>query len=280
MSNFQNLINKIELHGLSGVGNNYKSNQSGSTAIPGPSWSSSSYHMSTIETSRKPRVYNIHQKLRDLYLEERRNTDLYSNAPLPLRKNLKRGSKLLDKLVRRDNLNTLIVNLYPGNKGYSLSLRLQGKVPAGKYMNMPYLKVMFFTDNDLNSIVVWSLIFFNIVYSALGNQAGRSQGSEPVVETMRWPYSDEELLRCIDREEIPAHLVDLLEENHSDLFYQGCIIAEIRDYRLTFPLFTFETHHVLLKPTTQVNFDRHQNQKMFPTLIIFYLSTLIIYRVL
>lgn len=91
-----------------------------------------------------------------------------------------------------------------------------------------------------------------ILFVALGNQAGRSQGSEPVIETMRWPYSDEELLRCIDNEEIPATLVDLLEANHSELFYQGCVIAEIRDYRLTFPLFSFETHHVLLKPTTQV----------------------------
>lgn len=91
-----------------------------------------------------------------------------------------------------------------------------------------------------------------IFFLALGNQAGRSQGSEPVIETMRWPYSDEELLRCIDNEEIPATLVDLLETNHSELFYQGCVIAEIRDYRLTFPLFSFETHHVLLKPTTQV----------------------------
>ena len=100
------------------------------------------------------------------------------------------------------------------------------------------------------------LLHFNkflMNYLALGNQAGRSQGSEPVIETMRWPYSDEELLRCIDNEEIPATLVDLLETNHSELFYQGCVIAEIRDYRLTFPLFNFETHHVLLKPTTQVN---------------------------
>lgn len=120
--------------------------------------------------------------------------------------------------MERENLNTLIVNLYPGNKGYSLSLRLQGKVPT-----------------------------------ALENQAGRSQGSEPVIETMRWPYSDEELLRCIDREELPAALVDLLEtERSTKLFYQGCIIAEIRDSRLTFPLNHFETHHVLLKPTTQV----------------------------
>ena len=83
------------------------------------------------EAPRKSRVFNIRQRLRELYLEECRNTQPYSTSSLPL-KNLKRGSRLLEKLVQRDNLNTLIVNLYPGNKGYSLSLRLQGKVPAGK----------------------------------------------------------------------------------------------------------------------------------------------------
>lgn len=210
----QNLIEKVESIG-SGAGKNLKLNQSPTLAVPGPSWANGINNQPQSEPSRKPRVFNIRQRLRELYLEECRNAQPYPSVPLPL-KNLKRGSRLLEKLVQRDNLNTLIVNLYPGNKGYSLSLRLQGKVPA-----------------------------------ALGNQAGRSQGSEPVIETMRWPYSDEELLRCIDNEEIPATLVDLLETNHSELFYQGCVIAEIRDYRLTFPLFSFETHHVLLKPTTQ-----------------------------
>jgi len=33
------------------------------------------------------------------------------------------SSNLLAELVRRDHLNTLIVNLYPGNEGYSLMLR-------------------------------------------------------------------------------------------------------------------------------------------------------------
>jgi hypothetical protein len=37
--------------------------------------------------------------------------------------NLRNTSFLLEKLVLRENLNTLIVNLYPGNKGYSLAFR-------------------------------------------------------------------------------------------------------------------------------------------------------------
>lgn len=38
--------------------------------------------------------------------------------------NLLSTSFLLDKLVARENLNTLVLNLYPGNKGYSLAFRV------------------------------------------------------------------------------------------------------------------------------------------------------------
>lgn len=42
-----------------------------------------------------------------------------------LQLNLRNTSFLLEKLILRDNLNTLILNLYPGNKGYSLAFRNQ-----------------------------------------------------------------------------------------------------------------------------------------------------------
>lgn len=38
--------------------------------------------------------------------------------------NLLSTSYLLDKLLMRENLNTLILNLYPGNKGYSLAFQV------------------------------------------------------------------------------------------------------------------------------------------------------------
>lgn len=78
--------------------------------------------------------------------------------------------------------------------------------------------------------------------------------SEQLQETIRWPYEEEELLECIDREEIPLVLVDLFESKCPGLFYSGCVIAEIRDYRQSFPIFTCDTYHVLLKPTNQVGF--------------------------
>jgi len=65
-------------------------------------------------------------------------------------------------------------------------------------------------------------------------------------------YEQGELLSCIDNGQLPAMLAEQLESSYSHLFYDGCIIAEVRDYRRSFPHNRAEIHHVLLKPTTQV----------------------------
>lgn len=82
--------------------------------------------------------YNIHDKLRELYLELLAEDNTETNRVrwgrpskcnvtliwvTSLQLNLRNTSFLLDKLVLRENLNTLILNLYPGNKGYSLAFR-------------------------------------------------------------------------------------------------------------------------------------------------------------
>jgi hypothetical protein len=74
-----------------------------------------------------------------------------------------------------------------------------------------------------------------------------------VSETQLMGYEQGELLSCIDNGQLPAMLAEQLEVNHSYLFYDGCIIAEIRDYRKVYPHNKPEIHHVLLKPSTQVH---------------------------
>lgn len=69
---------------------------------------------------------------------------------------------------------------------------------------------------------------------------------------MIW-HPDDEILGCIDNEEIPTVLTDIFEEEHPELFYSGCIIVEVRDYQQINSLVSCETHHVLLKPTNQVS---------------------------
>lgn len=58
---------------------------------------------------------SIFQKLYDLYIEECEKE--------PEVKKLRRNVNLLEKLVMQETLSCLVVNLYPGNEGYSLMLR-------------------------------------------------------------------------------------------------------------------------------------------------------------
>ncbi|NXB00172.1 SP20H factor, partial [Cnemophilus loriae] len=58
---------------------------------------------------------SVFQKLYDLYIEECEKE--------PEIKKLRRNVNLLEKLVIQETLSCLVVNLYPGNEGYSLMLR-------------------------------------------------------------------------------------------------------------------------------------------------------------
>jgi hypothetical protein len=42
--------------------------------------------------------------------------------------------------------------------------------------------------------------------------------TESIIETVRWPYQEDELLRYIDNEELPPVVVDLLEASNPELF--------------------------------------------------------------
>ncbi|XP_038203953.1 transcription factor SPT20 homolog isoform X2 [Arvicola amphibius] len=61
------------------------------------------------------KIKSIFQKLYDLYVEECEKE--------PEVKKLRRNVNLLEKLVMQETLSCLVVNLYPGNEGYSLMLR-------------------------------------------------------------------------------------------------------------------------------------------------------------
>ncbi|XP_059852048.1 transcription factor SPT20 homolog isoform X1 [Delphinus delphis] len=59
---------------------------------------------------------SIFQKLYDLYIEE-------CEKEPEVKQKLRRNVNLLEKLVMQETLSCLVVNLYPGNEGYSLMLR-------------------------------------------------------------------------------------------------------------------------------------------------------------
>ncbi|EAA00809.5 AGAP012403-PA, partial [Anopheles gambiae str. PEST] len=183
---------------------------------------------------------NIHDKLRELFLEL-----LAEDSSESDRLSLRSTSFLLEKLILREQLNTLIVNLYPGNKGYSLAFRLGSQEEGCR--------------NVSKSGATASLSGFPSMGTGVGPPSGNDSmtsnagdlNSENLQETIRWPYEEEDLLESIDREELPLVLVDILESKCPALFYCGCVVAEVRDYRQSFPIFTCDTFHVLLKPTNQ-----------------------------
>lgn len=131
-----------------------------------------------------------------------RLADLYvSSVPSsPNHEYILSGSYLLQKLVENEKLNCLVVNLYPVDEGYSITVKSR-------------------TGGD--------------------------------TETSLLSYEDDELLQYIDNQELPPLLVDLLERSQVNLFYNGCIIVEIRDFRNSVHSMTFKTRYTLLKPTTQ-----------------------------
>ncbi|XP_032812464.1 transcription factor SPT20 homolog isoform X4 [Petromyzon marinus] len=72
---------------------------------------------------------SLHQKMYDTYIEESERE--------PELKRLRRNVKLLEKVVNQERPSCLVVNLYPGNEGYSLLLR--GKNGAdSETMRLPY----------------------------------------------------------------------------------------------------------------------------------------------
>uniref|UniRef100_A0A4W3K1U4 SPT20 homolog, SAGA complex component n=1 Tax=Callorhinchus milii TaxID=7868 RepID=A0A4W3K1U4_CALMI len=65
--------------------------------------------------SSSGRLKSVHQKLYDIYVEECEKE--------PELKKLRRNVNLLEKLVMQERVSCLVVNLYPGNEGYSMMLR-------------------------------------------------------------------------------------------------------------------------------------------------------------
>lgn len=87
----------------------------------------------------------------------------------------------------------------------------------------------------------------------LDSDKGNQYDKNSLAETQLMGYEQGELLSCIDNGQLPAMLAEQLESSYSHLFYDGCMIAEVRDYRRSFLHNRAEVHHVLLKPTTQVS---------------------------
>uniref|UniRef100_E1BJ71 Spt20-like SEP domain-containing protein n=1 Tax=Bos taurus TaxID=9913 RepID=E1BJ71_BOVIN len=138
---------------------------------------------------------SLHEKLYDIYVEE-------SEKEPEVAEELRSNVNLLEKLLRRESLPCLVVNLYPGKRGYSLMLKGE---------------------------------------------------NESFTESIQLPYEEGELLEYLDAQELPPVLMNLLEKSLVNVFHEGCVIAEIRNYRQFSegepP--SYQSRHILLRPTMQ-----------------------------
>uniref|UniRef100_A0A8C0AAK0 Spt20-like SEP domain-containing protein n=1 Tax=Bos mutus grunniens TaxID=30521 RepID=A0A8C0AAK0_BOSMU len=138
---------------------------------------------------------SLHEKLYDIYVEE-------SEKEPEVAEELRSNVNLLEKLLRRESLPCLVVNLYPGKQGYSLMLKGE---------------------------------------------------NESFTESIQLPYEEGELLEYLDAQELPPVLMNLLEKSLVNVFHEGCVIAEIRNYRQFSegepP--SYQSRHILLRPTMQ-----------------------------
>ena len=89
---------------------------------------------------------------------------------------------------------------------------------------------------------------------ALHNQHGGE------TELARYGYEDTEILECVDSQEIPVLVMDLitdtLDQETADLYHGNCVLCEVRDCRGRAPAVSgagprYKSHIVLLRPTTQ-----------------------------
>lgn len=171
----------------------------------------------TFDFDVRPLRFDIFEELQKLCDEDETDDDDQDDQKVRYK------GLILERLVEREKLNTVILNLYPGNKGYSLAFRLQDRSSGN----------MCFKDEEL-------------------------------IQTMTQGYEQDTILRYIKNEEIPPFILDVLDK-FDFLFYSGCVIAEVRNYRQAYPENKCYTHHVLLRPTQKTvladinNLTRHRS---------------------
>lgn len=203
-----------------------------------------------------------------------------------------------------------MLNLYPGNKGYALALYYDDRQIIADtdvdFIASPVASLSSLSSGSLSLKNVSSRSSNIMVNSSCSNSSKLYPSSIPpdikhkpssdqsqtiyegssndvscsgyeyaLVEVLRWPYENDQLLQCIDREIIPEFLMDMLAATtitmqtpqdestgiariyaKPNVFYAGCVVAQIRDFRQTFATSTniCDTRHVLLRPTNATLF--------------------------
>lgn len=100
-------------------------------------------------------------------------------------------------------------------------------------------------EDNLNVLVI-TLYSIDIGYSIKLSIAKE----EPLMESF-FNYADDIILKYVLQEQLPPHLLDLLDRVEPRIFYCGCIIAEIHDLMIGVPR---KIYRVLLRPFNLVSY--------------------------
>ncbi|KAL5280807.1 SUPT20H family protein [Megaselia abdita] len=208
-------------------------------------------------TSRRSRVsdeepLDLNSKIKELYLYLLLNDRQKSGRQ-------RHRSFILEHLVATENIHRIVINLFPGNKGYSLCYYSDSETGSG-----PSTSQQNGLDNHYHH------------FQSQQNQHQHHhhhqkhlQNNKHLVELFHWPYEVDELLYYLDNCQIPTFIADILDERVPNVYYSGgCVICEVRDYRQNFLLSSnsCDTSFVLLRPTNEEFFAAvHHYQELNQT---------------
>lgn len=114
----------------------------------------------------------------------------------------------------------------------------------GESTKESYLLAKIVKEDNLSVLIV-NLYAGNDGYSLMLKKKDNTE-----VETVKLPYEENEFLEYLDMQQLPPLLVDVLESVQVDIYHDGCVIVELRDYRRSTQK-NYDITYVLLKPTSQ-----------------------------
>ena len=124
------------------------------------------------------------------------------------------STHLLEKLVDRENFNTLVINFYPIHKGYSMGFNI-------KQNNSNHTTTCDANNNETT----------NSNFKPRKQNTDLYLSSFNAIETKLMSYDETELLYYINAGEIPPVMIDLIDRLNVNMYQDGCIILEIHDFR-------------------------------------------------
>lgn len=176
-------------------------------------------------------------------------------------------SFILEHLVATEDIHRIVINLFPGNKGYSLCYYSDSEAAATASSSSTATAgpSSASTSQQQNGLENHYHLHHQQLQQQHLPQQHHHHPNRHLVELFHWPYEIDELLYYLDNCQIPTFIADILDERVPNVYYSGCVICEVRDYRQNFLLSSnsCDISFVLLRPTNEEFFSAvHHYQEL------------------